>query len=30
LMQNTIDRKGSQVKAILESELISLINQASR
>lgn len=30
LMQNTIDRKGSQVRAILESELISLINQASR
>lgn len=30
LMQNTIARKGSQVKAILESELISLINQASR
>lgn len=30
LMQNTISRKGQQVRAILESELISLINQASR
>jgi hypothetical protein len=30
LMQKTIDRKGAQVRAILEAELISLINQASR
>lgn len=30
LMEKTIARKSSQVKAILESELISLINQASR
>jgi len=30
LMEKTIASKGSQVKAVLESELISLINQASR